>query len=45
MADMTKGKAKVSVTLAKGTHPLRAVFSGSGAVLAARSTVVTVTAT
>ena len=42
---VTKGKAKVSVTLAKGTHPLRAAFSGSGAVLPAQSTVVPVTAT
>jgi hypothetical protein len=42
---VAKGKAKTVVTLAKGSHPLRAVYSGSGAVLAAQSPVVTVTAT
>ena len=38
------GNATAVVTLAKGSHPLRAGYSGSGAVLAAQSTMVTVTA-
>jgi len=42
---LVKGKAMVVVRLAVGTHPLRATYGGSGAVLAARSPVVTVTAT
>jgi hypothetical protein len=42
---VTKGKASVAVTLAKGSHPLRAVYGGSASVLAGQSQVVTVTAT
>ena len=42
---VSKGKAKVVLKLAKGSHPLRAVYGGSGAVLPAQSPVVTVTAT
>ena len=42
---VVNGKAKAVVTLATGTHPLRAVYSGSGSALSARSQVVTVTAT
>ena len=42
---VAKGKAKAVVTLAKGSHPLRAVSSGSGSVLPAQSQVVTVSAT
>ncbi len=42
---VTKGKARAVVTLTTGSHPLRAVYGGSGTVLAARSLVVTVTAT
>jgi len=44
-ATVAKGKATVAVTLATGTHLLRAAFSGSGSVLPAQSSVVTVTAT
>ena len=42
---VVKGRAKAVVTLVTGTHSLRAVYSGSGPVLPARSQVVTVTAT
>lgn len=42
---VVKGKARLILALAKGTHPLRAVYNRSGAVLAAQSPVVTVTAT
>jgi|GEM_PF-1157280 len=45
IATVVKGKAKVTLTLAKGTHLLRAVYGGSGSVLPAQSSVVTVTAT
>ena len=41
---VAKGKAKAVVVLATGSHAIRAVYSGSGAVLTARSAVVTVTA-
>ena len=44
-APVVKGVAKAVVKLAKGSHPLRAVYSGSGMVLPAQSLVVTVTAT
>jgi len=42
---VARGKARASVALATGTHRLRAVYGGNGAVLAAWSPVVTVTAT
>jgi hypothetical protein len=42
---VAKGRAVTVVTLAKGSHSLRAVYSGSGVVLAAQSQVLMVTAT
>jgi len=44
-ATVAKGKASTVVTLAKGSHAIRAVYGGSGSVLAGQSQVVTVTAT
>ena len=41
---VSKGKIKVNLTFAAGSHVLRAVYSGSGLVLAAQSLPVTVTA-
>ena len=41
---VTKGRARAVVVVATGSHAIRAVYRGSGAVLAAQSAVVAVTA-
>ena len=42
---VAKGKGKVVLTFTKGAHVLRAVYAGSGTVLAGQSALITVTAT
>ncbi len=44
-ATVANGKAAAVVTLAKGTHVIRAIYGGSGSVLGGQSQVVLVTAT